>query len=102
MRIVHKRNDTFFYRAELKNEDGTEIDITDFVVKSKARGLFSLSIGNGITVIDPTNGVFELRTETTNAKIGLYQVDVEFTDLSGVVFSSESFEIDIIADVTCN
>ena len=108
MRIVHKIGDTFKYTCIYSDADGVGIDLTGSSIDVQAKinaesdvKLFDLSIGSGITVTDAVNGEFEMLVDDTTAwEIGIYQCDIQYTDASGVVSSTETFEIEVIQDVT--
>ena len=108
MRIVHKIGDTFKYTCIYSDADGAGIDLTGSSIKVQAKinaesdvSLFDLAIGSGITVTDAVNGEFEmLVSDTTAWEIGIYQIDIQYTDASSIIESTETFEIEVIQDVT--
>ena len=110
MRIVHKIGDTFTYPCIYSDADadGVGIDLTGSSIKVQAKinpdsdvSLFDLAIGSGITVTDAVNGEFEmLVSDTTAWEIGIYQCDIQYTNASSIIESTETFEIEVIQDVT--
>ena len=105
--IKHKRGDTYSLQCTYTDAAGAAIDLTGYTINSKARDedgvlLFSVTTGAGITVTDAAAGQFTLQVEATATddwEPALYAQDIEYV-LAGVVKSSETFYINVIADVT--
>lgn len=56
-----------------------------------------------LNVISQDDGVFTLRTDTTQTWFDISDTmfcDVQFTDADGVVFSTNTYEVPVIQDVT--
>ena len=105
----HKKGDTFDgVRFTLtKSSDGSAIDITSATIACKFRkqtktgtALANLSIGAGITVVDATNGVFEIDAFVIDWNPSRYYYDVEITFASGVIKTYIEGTLNVIQDVT--
>lgn len=101
--ITHKRGDTFELTLTLEN-DGNAVDITNFTIASQIRQQDDVLVqALTVTKTDPTNGQFTLTstdTETEGWPIANLEVDVEFIEDTGVVSSSETFNINVLKDIT--
>jgi hypothetical protein len=107
--ITHKKGDTLELECRLV-KDAVAIDITSFTITSQLRDstdtLITDSNFNGsftITKTDPTNGVFKITataTETSGWPLRVAVCDVQFVEADGDTTSSETFNIEIVRDVT--
>lgn len=110
--IIHKRGDTFRYTVTLTDENGSPVDITGWTLSAQARRkatsdatpLFSVDNDGtgGISITDGAAGQarFDIAAGTTALwTYGAYQVDVQF-DTGSLVFSTETFTLEVRADVT--
>ena len=107
LRIDHKQGDTIVWDCHYTDDIGGTVDITTYDLKCQARLknnmstiLFTVSsLDNTIDKYAPTNGNFKITQSTTDFPIGVYQVDIQYT-FSGIVKSTETFELNIYEDVT--
>lgn len=101
--ITHKRGDTFELSATLENS-GNAVDITNFTITSQVRDSDdALLQALTVTVTDAATGAFKVSatpTETETWDIKTYDCDIEFIEGSGEVNSSETFQINVIKDIT--
>jgi hypothetical protein len=101
--IEHKRGDTFLYDAALKETaTGPAIDITDWVIAAQIRAVdLTLIEDITVTVTDAAQGEYELYVaDTTTWPIGKARMDVQYTDNTGVIRSTETIDVKIIQDQT--
>ena len=101
--ITHKRGDTFELSATLENS-GNAVDITNFTITSQVRDVEdALLQALTVTITDAATGAFTVsatpaQTETWAVKT--YDCDIEFIEVGGEVNSTETFQIDVIKDIT--
>ena len=101
--ITHKRGDTFELSATLENS-GNPVDITNFTITSQVRDVAdALLQALTVTVTDANAGAFTVsatpaQTETWSVKT--YVCDIEFVEVGGEVNSTETFQINVIKDIT--
>lgn len=101
--ITHKRGDSFEIVTTLTDtESGLPVDITSITIRAHMRLNGTLTTDLTVTKTDPTSGIFSLSTsvavsEAWNAT--QYLCDIEF-DNGGTVFSTETFSITVIEDIT--
>ena len=101
--ITHKRGDTFQLTLTLENQ-GNAVDITNFTIASQIRDQDDQLVeALTVTKTDASNGVFTLSatdTQTETWPIAKLDVDVEFIEPNNTVSSSETFNIQVIKDIT--
>jgi hypothetical protein len=107
--ITHKRGDSLELECKLVKDD-VAIDITNFTITSQLRDstdtLITDTNFNGsftVTKTNPTTGVFKITataTETSEWPLRKAICDVQFVEADGDTTSSETFNIDIVRDVT--
>lgn len=100
--ITHKQGDTLEWVITL-TEGGVVADITDWSIRAHIRQNDTLISALTVTLTDSSNGVFVLsataaQTDTWSA--GTHSCDIEFTDSSGEVFSTETFSVTILEDIS--
>jgi len=100
--ITHKQGDTLDWVINL-TDTGSPVDITDWSVRAQIRQGDTLIFNLTVTVVDAANGLFRLsataaQTDTWSA--GSHSCDVEFTDDSSNVFSTETFNVVILEDIS--
>lgn len=101
--ITHKRGDTFELSATLENS-GNAVDITNFTITSQVRDVEdALLQALTVTITDAATGAFTVsatpaQTETWAVKT--YDCDIEFVEADGEVNSTETFQINVIKDIT--
>lgn len=100
--INHKQGDTLDWVLTL-SEGGAPVDITSWTILAHIRANDTLIASLTVTTIDAANGQFRLSataaaTDTWTA--GSHSCDIEFTDGSSNVFSTETFTVSILEDIT--
>lgn len=100
--IQHKRGDTYRISVALTEDDGiTPIDITGWEVRSHIRKRSRLVCNLEYIPVDRINGKYELLCDDTSDWLkGVLTSDIEYTDSNGGVFSTKTYEINCIEDVT--
>ena len=106
--LIHKRGDTIKWNCIYEDAENNPIDLTGYQIKTQARAnstskktLFDLSIGNGITITDSVNGLYDIDLQDTALfKTGEYVVDIQYTDNSNTIISTETFKLEIVKDIT--
>lgn len=105
MPMIHKRGDTFELQIDLSLSGQVE-DISGWTIRCDLKDLQGNLIKSfSPQEIDYTLGKFLLlasASETENWPIGALRFDLEFTDNSGFIVSSETLSVNIIKDVTRN
>jgi hypothetical protein len=103
--------DTFKgWLIKAKRESGTTgeinpIDLSDVKVNMQIRSINGgaivkdFSVGNGITILDATNGIFRLEA-FKNPKGGEYVYDIQFTYNNGYVQTYVKGKINVLNDVS--
>lgn len=101
--ITHKRGDTFELLSTVENE-GVAVDITNWTIASQARADDDTVFHTfTVTKTDAVNGIFTISATSTQTEawtLGSYAMDIEFTDGSGDVNSTETFTLTILRDIT--
>lgn len=101
--ISHKRGDTFELTCSLENQ-GNDVDITGWSVAAQLRKTDDTLVQDmTVTVTDAAVGEFQITaddTETDDWPIENLEIDVQFTESSGNISSSETFTIAVIKDIT--
>lgn len=100
--IKVKRGDTFVLDGVL-SEGGTPTDMTGWTVRSQVRYGVSLLAELQVDYLDRAAGRYRLTalpSVTAQWPVNKLQADVEYTTSSGQVVSTETFEVDCLADVT--
>jgi hypothetical protein len=100
--ITHKQGDTLDWVINL-TDTGSPVDLTDWSIRAQIRQGDTLIFNLTVTVVDAANGLFRLsataaQTDTWSA--GSHSCDVEFTDDSSNVFSTETFNVVILEDIS--
>lgn len=101
--ITHKRGDTFELNMTLENQ-GIAIDLTGWTIASQVRaGDDSLVDDLTVTITDAAAGqvtVSATAAETEQWPTGQLDWDIEFTDPSGAVSSSDTITVTVVKDIT--
>lgn len=100
--ITHKRGDTLEWVITL-TDNGNAVNISTWTIRSHVRQGATLTQSLTVTKTDSANGIFSLTAtaaQTTSWSIGSHSVDVEFTDNSSNVFSTETFTLKILEDIS--
>ena len=100
--ITHKQGDTLDWVITL-TDGGTEVDVTSWTIRAQIRAGDTLISSLTLTLVDAANGLFRLSataaaTDTWSA--GNHSCDIEFTDDSSNVFSTETFTVVIVEDIS--
>jgi hypothetical protein len=96
--IPHKRGDTFLLTCT------TDVPLTGYAIASQVRDKSFKLISQltvDITQTTPT-GIYTLSlpSGTSSWPVGTLECDVQYTNNAGVIVSTETFEINVIRDVT--
>jgi hypothetical protein len=104
--INFKRGDTFSLDCTRKDSGGTAINLTGYTITSSVKMGGSFSDTLTVTVTNAAAGQFTLTKAAANTASWPISTDdspllcdVQFV-LSGTVKSSETFEIDVVEDIT--
>ena len=100
--ITHKQGDTLEWVITL-TDGGSAVDITDWSIRAQIRQNDTLIAALTTTVTDAAGGVFSLTataTATDSWAAGNHSCDIEFTDDTSEVFSTETFTVTIIEDIS--
>lgn len=100
--ITQKRGDTLEWVVTL-SESGAPVDLTSWTILSQIRNGATLIDQLTVTVVDAENGQFRLSAtpaETEAYSAGTFACDIQFTDDSSDVFSTETFQVSVIEDVS--
>lgn len=101
-KISFKRGDTFLIQCTLK-QSGNIRALTGWTVKSQIRTqqMLRLIADLTFTIVDEQAGIFQLSCPTTTDwPTGIAICDIQYTMPSGQVVSTDTFNIDIQAEVT--
>jgi hypothetical protein len=100
--ITHKQGDTLEWVISL-TEGGSAVDISDWSIRAQIRQNDTLIATLTTTVTNASGGVFNLTataTSTDSWSAGNHSCDIEFTDNTNDVFSTETFTVTIIEDIS--
>ena len=103
--LKHKRGDTFDYSgvASATLDGEAVVDFTDWVGASQIRDIDDAVVASLVfTWLDATAGLMRIKSsgDTNGWRVGRSKIDVQFTSPAGDVVSTETQELDIVADVT--
>lgn len=98
------QGDTVLWGGGCADEDGVAYDLTGYSLAAQLRGPDDALAGQFDCVVDPgTGGTFVVGAsaiETQTWEPGLYRSQIEFTSAGGEVYSTETFLVRVVADVT--
>ena len=100
--ITHKQGDTLEWVISL-TEGGSAVDISSWSIRAQIRQNDTLIATLTTTVTNASGGVFSLtasKTATDSWAAGTHSCDIEFTDDNTEVFSTETFSVIIIEDIS--
>jgi len=100
--ITHKQGDTLEWVITL-TENGSVVDITSWSIRAQIRANDTLVASLTVTKTDAANGLFTLSAtaaQTDSWSAGNHSCDVEFTDGNSEVFSTETFVVTILEDIS--
>ena len=100
--IDFKRGDTFEIAGQLLS-NGSPLDITGYSIRSQIRYRNNLVKNLSASITDAASGKYKL--SATSSDTALWPVsdldmDIEFTDLSGKVTSTNTIIVRVILDIT--
>ncbi len=100
MQIPFKRGDTFLLEGTV-TQGSTPKDITGWTIRSQVRNGEALVASLEVLYTDRLLGKYQLRaTTTSNWPARTLLCDIEYTTSSGQIASTETFEIEVAADIT--
>lgn len=101
-RIKHKRGDSFKIAVLLTEDDGTTpYDLRGWTIKSQIRLRSRLVADLEFAEVDLEKGEFTLMQINTNHwPTGLLDSDIEYIDAMGMSHSTQTYNIEVIKDVT--
>lgn len=100
--ITHKRGDTLEWVITLTDNE-VAVDITSWTIRSQIRQGSTLTQALTITKTNAANGIFNITAtaaQTSSWSVGSHSVDIEFSDASSVVFSTETFTLRLLEDIS--
>jgi hypothetical protein len=107
--ITHKRGDTFRQSFIAQDSDGLPVDLTDYTIESQARNKSGTLLASfSVNKTDAVNGEFDI-TEADTSGWPIYRpgspshslyMDIQYTDPSGTVESTETLMISVKEDIT--
>jgi hypothetical protein len=110
--LCRTRGDTSTFTVTVTTDGTTPIDITGFTFlftvdpssepTDNLNNLFQLSVGSGITLTDPTNGVMTIGITALQADQlpETYFYDLQMTDTSSLITTILKGEYEILQDIT--
>ena len=104
--ICTKNNDTYNGVQFTVTVNSTPLNLEDALIRMEARVsplcpvVIDLSVGNGITIVDATNGVFKIDQQIFSITPGTYCYDIQITLKSGVVKTYISGKFIVSADIS--
>jgi len=102
MNLKHKQGDTFEWVVTV-TEGGAVANITDWGIRAQIRNNDTLIASLTITKTDALGGVFSATAtaaQTDNWAAGVHKCDIEFTDADSIVFSTDTFDVTVIEDIS--
>lgn len=100
--FTHKQGDSFEWAITLYENDVT-VDITLWSIRAQIRNNDTLIASLTVTKTDAVNGEFALTAtpaQTDSWSAGNHKCDIEFTDGSNEVFSTETFDVVVLEDIS--
>lgn len=110
--LCRTRGDTSTFTVTITTDGTTPIDVTGFTFLftvdlnpdplDSADNLFQLSVGSGITLSDPTNGVITLGITEVQADQtpDVYFYDLQMTDTGSLITTILKGEYEVVQDIT--
>lgn len=108
--IVHKKGTTFYPWTLQIIVDNVEENLEGAVIEMQLRkeagqpiALNLTSVGNaGITITDPTNGIFQINKQIIDIPARVYQYDIKITLASGEVNTLVYGKFNVVNVITEN
>ena len=99
--VTHKRGDTLRIVCQLQDDDQAPINIAGLTIASQIRQSNDRLVSNlDVTVLDAVLGKFELSADTDEWPTGRHLCDIEYTQANGDVFSTVTFDVLVLRDIT--
>lgn len=101
-KITHKRGDTLEWVVTL-TQDSAAVDVTNWTIKSQIRTGATLLQELTVEKTTPASGEFTLSataSETSDWPLGTHQTDIELIDDNSFVVSSQTFDVQVVRDIT--
>jgi len=100
--VTVKQGDTLSWVVTVSS-GGFPLDIGTYSIRAQIRQSDVLISALTVTVTDPGDGILTLsataaQTDTWSA--GTHKCDIEFTDNIGEVFSTETFDVIVLEDIS--
>jgi hypothetical protein len=102
-KVSLKRGDTLIMNVAATDDAGNPANLTGWSIRSQLRQGDTLIDTLVFTGTDLANGLFSLKNGaagTSAYPVTTLVCDIEYTDASGVVTSTETFAVVVTADVT--
>ena len=100
--LTHKQGDTLEWVITLTEND-VAVDITSWSIRAQIRNNDTLIASLTVTKTTAASGIFSVTAtpaQTDSWTAGAHQCDIEFTDGSGEVFSTETFSVIVQEDIS--
>lgn len=100
--VTHKQGDSFEWVITL-TDNFLPVDITGYGIRAQIRAGDTLVANLTITKTNSSGGVFTASAtpvQTDSWAAGTHRCDIEFTDDLGEVFSTETFDVTILEDIS--
>ena len=100
--LKHKQGDTLEWVVTL-TDGGQLVDITSWTIRSQIRNSDNLIATLTVTKTSAAGGQFTLSAtaaQTDAWTAGNHQCDIEFTDDNSVVFSTKTFAVEVLEDIS--
>ncbi|WP_027389220.1 hypothetical protein [Chrysiogenes arsenatis] len=100
--IRHKRGDTFILSScQLLDDNQNPIDLTDYVIRSQLRTKSGKLVDTLLVEIAADHLSYTMTAQQPESwPAEKLECDVEYTNPDGVRFSSQTFYVDVMRDVT--
>jgi len=102
-RIKVKRGDTIYWLCVYNDSASVAIDITNIDIVAQIRSKTDVLLTTlTVTKLGGTGqfSLSALAATTTTFTPGIYFTDIEYTDNTGIVLSTETIEVEILKDYT--
>jgi len=104
--IDFKRGDSLYYTVLYKDADGLPIDVTGYTIECMIRYQYddvTPAATAAVVITDATNGTFTIEVlpaVTALFTVGWARLDIQYTDGSSRIKSTDTVNINIIGDIT--
>jgi hypothetical protein len=100
--VTVKQGDTLEWIIAVTSND-VVLDLTGYAVRAQIRRSDVLVASLTVTFTNPSAGIMNLTAtaaQTDAWPAGTHKCDIEFTDLTGDVFSSDTFDVIVLEDIS--